>query len=328
MYRYYKEQGFTLVELMIGMVLMLLIMAAVISLFVSSKTVYRTDSEFAMMQENGRYAIDVLQRDIRIAGYSGCRTLIDITPRVIAKNPPDFTAIEDAVEGWDSGVGWTNPTGITHVSGTDVIRINHVAGVGVKLDADMSADNANILLDANPDRLESGDLAYITDCRTADLFRATGVSQSAGQTTITHKNSTNTSDRLAKAYPETAQLMTFESSLYFVGLNPNGMPALYWFDLDAANPPAELVSGVQDMQLIYEVDTNGDMEPDVFRNASAVTDWGEVLGVRIGLLLRTENSVAVETQAITFNGSNGNPSGDLRLRKAFWSSVGIRNRLP
>ncbi len=328
MYRDHKEQGFTLVELMIGMVLMLLIMAAVISLFVSSKAVYRTDSEFAGIQENGRYAIDALQRDIRMAGYSGCRTLMDLSPTVIANNPPDFTSIEDAIEGWDSGVGWTNPTGIAHVAGTDVIRINHAAGVGTKLNGNMSADNASILLNANPDRLEAGDLVYITDCQRADLFRATSVTQSSGQTTVAHENSTNTTDRLSKAYPETAQLMTFESSLYFIGQNANGIPALYWFDLDSANPPAELVSGVQDMQLIYEVDTNGDMDPDDFRDAGAVTDWGAVLGVRIGLLLRTENNVGVETQAITFNGANGNPSADLRLRKAFWTSVGIRNRLP
>ncbi len=328
MYRHNKEQGFTLVEMMIGIMLMLVILAAVISLFVSSKAVYRTDSEFARIQENGRYAIDALQRNIRMAGYSGCRTLMSIAPAVIANNPPDFASIEDAIVGWDSGIGWANPTGITHVAGTDVVRINHAAGVGTKLGGDMSANSANILLNANPDRLEAGDLVYITDCQRADLFRATGVSQNSGQFTITHDGSTNTTSNLSKAYSETAQVMTFESSLYFVGLNPDGVPALYWLDLDSVNPAVELVSGIQDLQLIYEVDTNGDLVPDDFRDASAVTDWGAVLGVRIGMLLRTENNVGVEVQAITFNGTNGNPSGDLRLRKAFWSSVGIRNRLP
>jgi len=325
---YRKQNGLTLIELMISLVMSLVLTAAAINLFVSSKETYKTDAEFAKLQDSGRYAIDALQRDIRMAGYAGCKNLNNVDPNIIANDPPAFAGISDSVRGWESGAGWTNPTTVSLVPGTDVVRVNRASRIGANLTGNMDAENANIQVDKRPDGLEAGDLVFITDCQVADLFRATTVSTSASTIiTITHANSTNTSNRLSKAYQANAQVMTVDSSTYFVGQNAAGEPSLYLLPVDTT-VPVELIEGVQDMQLIYEVDTTGNKVPDAFVDASAVTDWGDVLGVRVGLLLRTADGTAVSPQSITFNGTDANPGGDGRLRKAFWSSVAIRNQLP
>jgi len=64
-----RQQGLTLVELMISITLGLLVLAAVLQLFVGSKQSYNLQEGMGRMQENGRYAIDFLTREIGMAGF-------------------------------------------------------------------------------------------------------------------------------------------------------------------------------------------------------------------------------------------------------------------
>ena len=62
-------------------------------------------------------------------------------------------------------------------------------------------------------------------------------------------------------------------------------------------------------------------------NATAVIDWEAVIGVRVGLLMRSESNVATEVRAFTFSGANANTGNDTRVRKAFWSYAAMRNQI-
>ncbi len=66
------SQGFSLVELLVAMAIALIVLTGVVSSFLASKTAYLYTDELAYMQENGRFAIDRLTRDIREAGNYGC----------------------------------------------------------------------------------------------------------------------------------------------------------------------------------------------------------------------------------------------------------------
>ncbi|HBZ30374.1 MAG TPA: prepilin-type cleavage/methylation domain-containing protein, partial [Nitrosomonas nitrosa] len=55
-----KQQGFTLVELMIAMTIGLILLGGVITILTSSQQVYRVNDALARMQENARYAFQVL----------------------------------------------------------------------------------------------------------------------------------------------------------------------------------------------------------------------------------------------------------------------------
>ncbi len=63
------EQGFSLIELMIAMLLGLILIAGVINLFLASSQTYRLQEAMFRVQESGRFALDVMLRDLRDAGF-------------------------------------------------------------------------------------------------------------------------------------------------------------------------------------------------------------------------------------------------------------------
>lgn len=71
-----RQKGLTLVELMIGMALGLLVVLAVTYVFAGSRSSYRHQESLSAVQETGRIALEVLTRDIRMAGYPGCGNLL------------------------------------------------------------------------------------------------------------------------------------------------------------------------------------------------------------------------------------------------------------
>ncbi|HMN93008.1 MAG TPA: PilW family protein [Hydrogenophaga sp.] len=71
-----RQVGLTLVELMIGVALSLLVILAVTYVFSASRASYRHQESFSAVQESGRIALEVLARDIRMAGNPGCGNLL------------------------------------------------------------------------------------------------------------------------------------------------------------------------------------------------------------------------------------------------------------
>lgn len=64
-----SQQGFTLVELMISVVISLVLLLFVSTLFISSKGSYRLNDDNARMQEDGRYAMGLIGRNLMQAGF-------------------------------------------------------------------------------------------------------------------------------------------------------------------------------------------------------------------------------------------------------------------
>ena len=71
--------GFTLVELLIAVTIGLLLTVLISQVFVSSKRAYSTTDDLSRMQENMRYANDVLGRTIRMASYMSSPSHVPIS---------------------------------------------------------------------------------------------------------------------------------------------------------------------------------------------------------------------------------------------------------
>jgi len=91
---YYKnnESGFTLVELLITMTIGLIILTALSSTFLMQRKIYDVQEQVAEMVQNARAAMDMMTREIRMAGYgaptSDLSTWIDwVTSTTINANP-------------------------------------------------------------------------------------------------------------------------------------------------------------------------------------------------------------------------------------------------
>ena len=70
-----RWQGVSLVELMIALVIGLALSTAVILIYANSKHAFGVQDNIAKIQENGRFALQVLKQDIRMAGYWGLNTM-------------------------------------------------------------------------------------------------------------------------------------------------------------------------------------------------------------------------------------------------------------
>lgn len=81
----HKQAGMTLIELMVALAIGAFLMIGAITVFMQSRTTFRLTESVARLQENARFALDVLEPDIRMAHYWGLTTL---TTSVINRVPP------------------------------------------------------------------------------------------------------------------------------------------------------------------------------------------------------------------------------------------------
>ena len=71
-----RTAGLSLVELMVALALGAVLMAGAITLFVNNRATYEVTNDMARLQENARFALEVMTQDIRMAGHTGCVNVI------------------------------------------------------------------------------------------------------------------------------------------------------------------------------------------------------------------------------------------------------------
>jgi type IV pilus assembly protein PilW len=69
MSNYNAQQGFSLIEMMIAITLALVLMGAALQFTLSTKRTYEVSDDISRIQENGRIALDILAKDLQMAGY-------------------------------------------------------------------------------------------------------------------------------------------------------------------------------------------------------------------------------------------------------------------
>jgi len=65
-----RENGFTLIELLIAMALTIVIIAALSNAFISQRKTYAVQVQVSEMTQNARAAIDMITREIKMAGFA------------------------------------------------------------------------------------------------------------------------------------------------------------------------------------------------------------------------------------------------------------------
>ncbi len=123
---------------------------------------------------------------------------------------------------------------------------------------------------------------------------------------------------------------------YMILEDGNGVPSLWRWQNGTMD---EMIENIDDMQLSYAVDTDGNSQVDAFQNAAVISaaagyDWEDVKGVRLHILSRSPEANAtndtVQTISIDDNGdevANKAIANDGRLRKIFSTTVTIRNKV-
>ena len=79
--------GLTLIEIMIALLIGAFLLGGLLQIFLGNKQSYRLSDGQSRLQENARYALELLSHDIRLSGYLGCSGVSTTNPVVIANNP-------------------------------------------------------------------------------------------------------------------------------------------------------------------------------------------------------------------------------------------------
>lgn len=274
------QAGVSLIELMIALVIGLILMLGITQVFIASHSASRLSEGVARAQENGRFALDFLERDIRMAGHMGCVNdqahfvkgiglpKNNINVPTGGGSPLDFSV---AIQGYEApGTAPTDtltvgggslPTGLpTSISnlvpaplpGSDILVLRFLAPEAVPVTAingqELTVDTARWA------RLTEGGVANptlfgIANCETVDVFAGTTV---AGKITGTSVDFSRYAPQ-----PEPTMVYRAESMVYYIGQGTNG-PGLRRARANSAGAYAineELVEGIENLQLLYGLDT-------------------------------------------------------------------------
>jgi len=326
------QRGLSLIELMISIAIGLLILVALSTLFINqSKTRSELDKSNRMI-DNGRYALEVLAGDLRLAGYYGEFTPTSGVPAIPGSlpNPCSTTttdiaaALQLAVQGYDAsglasqitsppcGLTYTANNSLTLNPGSDILVIRRASTATPIAQGDAQLDTHY---------LQSSLCQYDTT-----LFK---IDTNPANFTL------RTNSCTAASTTPYAKLRNMLVHVYFVSPNNNpspadGIPTLKMLELDATSHAFEtrpLVEGIEYMQLEYGLDSNNDGVADSYSTAPGTADWPNVVSVKVNLLARntepTKNFVDSKTYSLGLAGTVS--PGDAYKRHAYTQFVRIVN---
>jgi type IV pilus assembly protein PilW len=343
-----RARGFTLVELMIAMTLGLGTVAATGYIYLGTIKTYRAHDSMSRLQEGGRYAFELIGKDLRMAGTTGCPYAT--SANVVNTNTdweknlfgmPIVSVARDGVAG-------------TETEFSDALRV---------LRADMTREYVVLVHDSiggtftltGPHNITAGQYMIATDCNHAVVFQASvpAANQISHPVGGAPGNSTTLlgAGGVAYNFAPGSRLYRLDSTSYFVANNVAGQPSLFRSrPTGAAGVIAreELIEGVEDLRITYAVDTSipadgqadfvdpdGDGNPYLTAaqvdsaavpGANASQRWARVVSARISTLIRTnEDGIVPVAQGYTFNGVATVPA-DRRLRKVSTNVIRLRNR--
>ena len=359
------SRGFTLVELMVAITIGLIVLGAVAQVFVTSRGTYSVEEGLSRLQENGRFAMNFISEDVRMAGYIGCQ---DQTGKVDVRlnNPTDYPVTGQIVTGHRyigsgssvPGADWAPPLPAMFnfqnneiETFSDVVVVRRASEQAFRVIAPFMNSEADDVTIASPNGLTQYDLVMVADCRSADLFEITNADPNGG--TLTHVGGSqpqgpgNVDGQLSQLYGSNAEVLTLVTHAYFIGLSssdpPNppvatDPPALFRKEIQAgAVATVELVDNIENLQFFFGVDSDNTGVSNQYLTADVIGAgsplWSTTASVRIGMVARTPDETGSDWDKGVYNvvGDTGNavddydPTDDRRQRRVFTSTVNIRN---
>ncbi|HEV2681806.1 MAG TPA: prepilin-type N-terminal cleavage/methylation domain-containing protein, partial [Rhodanobacter sp.] len=159
-----SSTGFTLIELMVAMLLGLIVIGGVVSVFLANQRSYRTNQALGDVQDGSRIAFEMMARDIRDAGLTGCGNAGRVANVVNPSGAAWWNDWGNAVHGYGSGTSTTDPaltagTAVPNqISGTDSLQLLGAADTGLSVAPSASSNAANFKLNDPTSDLTTGDV--------------------------------------------------------------------------------------------------------------------------------------------------------------------------
>ena len=270
---YNQQQGFSLVEMMLAMLIGIIIMGGILSVYTNTRDQQRISEDQVNMVTDARFALETIAYDLRHAGVFGgtnipslvsCRMGDASCPTALPLATGDchnewFINIEQPIFGGEGVIPAGYSCILNHQANTDVLVVRYADSNTV--------DTASLVADATYVRSN-----YIG----GQLFKGTAqpvIPDDVGTLTANHQ-----------LYSRAYYISNFSN------VPGDGLPSLRRVDL-INGPQVQdqlLLPGATNLQVQYGEDLDGDGSIDQFVNADAVTDFTRVYAVRLWVLIKTE----------------------------------------
>lgn len=302
-----QQAGLSLIELMVAITLSMILMLGAIQIFLSSKNSYISNQQLSEIQENGRFALDILARDIRNAGYRGqCIA----TPRNHIASSIDalWSLTEGPVFGWKDG---SPPSFMPASVNSGGIFVQFASGGQADFEGSSTNTAANKRIDwsgtSMSSPLKEGDTAIISDGLGCDIF-----SSATNNSGYIEKDDSK-SRAWSHEYTDEFEVLKLHGIAYYIA-NDQGSPALFRTAFDyslnpIANETYAIVSGIESLQIEYGVGRGVDLNRGVvteYMQPESITNWNSVFSVKITLTAKAQSG----------------------MEKPFSTTIGLRNQLP
>jgi Tfp pilus assembly protein PilW len=314
-----RQTGLTLIEIMVGLGLGVLLLFGVGLLFSQNKQSYLQNEQLARLQEEARFAIDELSRDISMAGFMA--EIIDTTVLAVGITPAEQTAFEtDAAGCLNGGRNWLFDFS-AGLSESSLLAGDNVA-------------NGSALLSCVPADFVAGtDIVAIK--RTGGVPSPTAVAgrpfiRENGQRGVLYQGGNPPVSPAAdfdRIVVTPFNEWEYTPRIYYIR-DIDGIPTLCRQRLAAGLVEECIAQGVEDMQFEYGLDTNEDGFANVYVTNPVAADRARVVSVRIYLRVRTINQDMGYQDDRTYTLSNSaiDPApGDRFHRRIYASTVSVRN---
>lgn len=324
-------RGFTLVELLVAMALGLFIMVGVLSVFVSSSQSYAQQDALGQMQENARFALEMLTRDTRMSGFAACSSNTSVANTV--QNSPNMAEnFTDGITGYLGDAALLAALGIVSEPNTDAILIHTVNSNNAFIVTNHNIATATLTVNSNGNStLTQGDIVLLSDanCTNMSIYvhttNGTNAIRSDHNTGpvagLVHSNCTealkgnfdctDTTQSLALAYSPGSSAYRIESIVYYIAPSTQDANILSLYRQNVNVNPAvveEVVEGITDLDIFYGLRVGNTVQ---YLRADGITaaNWANVQSVRYNVTVRSLSTVA------------GNP-----VTQTFTATIQLRNR--
>ena len=354
--RIMRQTGVSLVELMVAMALGLVLVATIGAAYLGAQSSFRSQNALSLMQENARYAFQLMSEDIRMAGFSG-GPVTGGTQAVVAPatwDPNLMHLFSDEADttgapliGYEGGVS-AFPTGVAPLTG-DAITVVHADDENeYRLDTAAAQAAPTYTLSTWPTTSESppqvGELFVVSNYTHAAVFQVLAVDSAARTVTADNNSGTvapGSSSALGTFYSlgSAGKLYRLKGVTYYIANNAAGEPSLYRLRLthsgtDVATTAEELVEGVSNMTIEYGVDTDNTADSNVnaYWTADQVTAGTDTVTAMPASAATTQDrwarvlSVRITLTMQSKSNERVTTSGQ-QMSRSFTTTIAVRNRL-
>ena len=315
-----KQRGLSLTELMIALVIGLLFTNGMIAVFMQSKRSFNQDEIVARMQEDARFAMDELVRDIGMASFLAdlldpSAVTLDVSLAIgtdcgpgtanwmyemidpATGNRSTITTVDNATPA-AATASFSCIAGAEIVPGTDIVGVKRVVGA------------PSAALDANGVYLRTNGTVGL-------LFREPPAVPPA------------------VAVPVPFQDWAYAPVIFYVrnfGQTPgDGIPTLCKKTLETGAPPTMVTecvaAGIEDLQVEFGLDNDGDGAPNNYIANPTLAQLQQAISIRIYLLARGAESDIAYTNDKVYSLSNAPivAPADNFYRRVYTTTVVLRD---